>query len=104
MDRSRFDGLTFSQDENRCCELWSGWVFDNGLIYDDAGNFYSKRDIILSYEAGLIVDGHLGKSSNITILKKELERRVRLLTIPKVCLVYENANGIEERTFNLIET
>lgn len=84
-------------------ELWEGWFFENGLIYDDAGNHYSQRDIQLSFEAGRIVDDYYGKSHNILNLRQELERRKLLLTLPKIIFSYGSGEDYEEVVFDLVK-
>lgn len=83
-------------------QLWEGWFFENNHIWDRAGNRYSQRDIELSWQSEIIIDGHLGKSRNITVLKDELERRNLLSTLPKVVLVYESKDQFEEVVFDLV--
>ena len=83
--------------------LWEGWIFYQGVIYDPAGNRYTKSDIELSWQACMIVNGHMGVGQQITILKDELQRKIRMQQLPTICFVWEDQDGVIEQTFNLTE-
>ncbi|PID50326.1 MAG: hypothetical protein CR991_02115 [Proteobacteria bacterium] len=82
-------------------ELWQGWFFYESAIFDPAGNRYTQRDISLSWEAGLIVDGVLGRCEKIKVLKNELEERIRMTALPKVAFIWDDEKGVTEKVFKL---
>jgi hypothetical protein len=80
-------------------ELWTGWRFENELIYSPDGNHYTKRDIELSFHASKIIDEKFGTSSNIFVLKEMLNLRNRLAKVPTVSLIFENEDGPDDEFF-----
>lgn len=84
-------------------ELWDGWVFDGSLIYDNAGNHYTQKGIEQSFFSHSIINDFAGSTLSIMGLKKELRKRVALVSIPRVCFIYETPEGVVEKVFDLNE-
>ncbi len=93
----------WKKERRATVQLWDGWYFENNLIVDDAGNKYTQRDIHMSWQAGLIIDGKIGLRREITSLKFELEHKIRMQGLPEICFIWEDEKGITERVFNLKE-
>ena len=83
---------------------WDGWYFKNGMLWDDAGNMYSENDIRMSWKSGMIVDNFFGTSSDILTLRQELDKRILMNRLPKVCFVWKSKNGVIEKVFDLEES
>lgn len=89
---------------NTRIELWEGWYFFNGVIYDLAGNSYTENDIKMSWLATELVSGNLGSKGKIKIMREELQReKVKTLTLPTICLVWKcPKNGVIEEAYDLL--
>ena len=86
-------------------ELWEGWYFYNGIIYDEAGNTYTKNDIKMSWLASELINETLGSKSKIKIMREELQRsNKKSLTLPTIALIWESPKyGVIEETYNLLK-
>lgn len=90
---------------NKRVELWEGWYWYNGVIYDEAGNSYTEHDIKMSWLAGELVSENFGSTSKIKIMREELQIKTRkTLHLPTIALIWECPNnGIIEEIYDLLE-
>ena len=82
-------------------ELWDGWFFYDGVIYDDARNRYTQEDIRKSWQSAEIVNRWKGSKAGIHSLKQRLDERIAQYNAPTLCLIYENSDGITEKIYKL---
>ena len=52
----------------------------------------------------MIVDNFFGTSSDILTLRQELDKRILMNRLPKVCFVWKSKNGVIEKVFDLEES
>lgn len=66
---------------------WHGWVFKEGLLWDEDGNHYSPESIKMSWQADMIVNGKIGSKSDIRMLKEHLSNLNREPEVSSVTVV-----------------
>jgi hypothetical protein len=86
--------------ENRTLE---GLVVDQGVIWDSHGNRYTESDVRNSWRCTELVNETHGSKNKILVLKKELEERIQMNRVPKICLIWESDKEVIERVFELTE-
>jgi len=80
---------------------WKGWIFRDGILFDESGNKYTRQDITESWLAGEIVNDFEGTKSQVVSLKRELSHRLKLLKTPRITVKVEIAEKTIEKTIEL---